>query len=422
MYKYIVTFIALTDTISFQVTSERKESIEDFIEKLLMIFAKADYENQKLNVEAFQTNTDEVRQRITDFVEIFKTTHPPINQLPSYFRKLKHGENFFFLPNIEFDQFENLKLFNYLRAISEGKTFEEVNSQIEELFQDFMTKYEIRSVGDKRLSIGEQDKSKRICRFCDNKSEKLSFDSKAHAISESLGNKTVVLFEECDTCNKRISETIEPDIVQYLSLYRTIYDVKGKGGSKQFQGRNFDLKNEGSVVISIHGEVNEENDDSKYKLRLETNEPISLQNIYKSLCKYFISVIDNKYLPNFKETIRWINGERQIDKLPKVGEMTSYHSFSYQPKLVVYIRKNEDMNLPYAVGEFYFTCKILTFIIPLSSQDTKEFTADSDYQNYWNAFQHYNKSKSWTFLDYSNNSKRRFIINLNFNVRDKEED
>jgi hypothetical protein len=422
MFKYIVTFIALTDTISFQVTSDRKEVIEEFVEKLLMIFAKLDYENQKLNVEAFQTNTSEVRKSITDFVEIFKKAHPPINSLTAYFRKLKQNENFFFLPNIEFDQAENLKLFNYLRAISEGKSFEEFNNQTEDLFQALLTKYAVRSVGDKRLSIGEQDKTKRLCRFCDNKSENLAFNNKAHAISESLGNKTLVLFDECDICNKRISETIEPDIVQYLSLYRTIFDVKGKGGSKKFQGRNFDLKNEGSVVISIYGEENEKNTDTKYNLRLETSQPISLQNIYRSLCKYFISVIDKKYLPDFRETVKWINGERQIERLPKIGEMTSYHAFSYQPKLVTYIRKTEDRNLPYAVGEFYFTCKIFTFILPLSSRDSVDFTTDSDYQFYWQTFEHYNKSKGWSFLDYSSNIKKNFVINLNFELREQIKD
>ena len=63
-----------------------------------------------------------------------------------------------------------------------------------------LTNYNICEFGTKRIHIGEQNKEKRICRFCNNKSENVTFKNKAHAISEALGNKTIILNEECDNC------------------------------------------------------------------------------------------------------------------------------------------------------------------------------------------------------------------------------
>jgi hypothetical protein len=152
---------------------------------------------------------------------------------------------------------------------------------------------------------------------------------------------------------------------------------------------------------------------------LNTNYPITLQNIYKCLCKYFLSVIDNEHLPHFTKTIDWINNKIDVEKLPKIGEMISYHSFSLQPKIVTYIRKDNNKQLPFAVGEFYFTCKMFAFIIPLSSADDKNFLDEQDFQNYWQTFQHYKKSQGWNFMDYSSNKAKTFTIKLNFELSDE---
>ena len=244
--------MALTDTISFGVNSPETEIVEEFVQKLLLIFAKVDVENEKVIVESFQQNNPENREKINEFVDEFKTKLPQLNALSAYFRKLKENEHFFFLPNLKFEQKENYKLYDYLRAVAEGVDFKEYEQQFEEIFGDLFDKYYVKAVGPKRVLIGEKDKEKRICRFCNNTNTPISFSSEAHAISEGLGNKTVILLEECDRCNDKFSMTIEPDIVQYLSLFRTFFDVKGKGGAKKFKGENFELQNKGNVELKFY--------------------------------------------------------------------------------------------------------------------------------------------------------------------------
>ena len=289
------------------------------------------------------------------------------------------------------------------------------NKQFEELFGELFDNYSVGAFGQKRVIIGERDKTKRVCRFCNNTSNPLTFESEAHAISEGLGNKTIILNEECDACNDRFSMTIEPDIIQYLSLFRTIFDVKGKGGSKKFKGENFELSNDENVEIKFYS-IDDRPDEFSmpYTLKLETKDKLSVQNIYRTLCKYYLSVIDSSQLDYFKETIKWINGELSIEKLPKIGELISYHGFTKQPKLVTYLRINDNNEIPYAVGEFYFTCKIFVFIVPLCSKDSHDFVDNDKFDSYWRAFQHLDKTKGWVFMDYSNDTKRILKMNLNF--------
>ena len=45
-------------------------------------------------------------------------------------------------------------------------------------------------------------------------------------------------------------------------------------------------------------------------MRLETTENITTQNIYKTLSKYALGVIDRTQIVNFKDTIEWINGKK----------------------------------------------------------------------------------------------------------------
>lgn len=112
----------------------------------------------------------------------------------------------------------------------------------------------------RRQYIGETDKSNRKCRFCGQQVPIVSFNNTAHAISESLGNKSIICREECDNCNERFSRTIEPDIANMLSSLLTIYSIHGKNGIRTTAGKNFKLSlneatksdtNVGTITIQL---------------------------------------------------------------------------------------------------------------------------------------------------------------------------
>ena len=415
-YSYKVRFIALDTEKLFNVSTPDKAAFEEFVNDLNSIFVTTSKDGEYI-VKALQEYSAKNKKGINDFINKYKTEIPQLNAISAYFRKLKPNEKFFYIPNMDLGNTDVFKIHDTLRALSIGVEYEDLPNKITDILGEVLPKYHISTIGSQRVSIG--GKGERLCRFCNNQRKPTTFKNKAHAISEALGNKTVILLDECDECNKEFSETIEPDIIQYLSLFRTFFDVKGKGGSKKYKGKNFDISSGEQVHIKLRGKAdNTTRDEKGFKTKLEADQPIVFQNIYKSLCKYFLSVIDEKYLHHFEKTIDWINGEAQLDELPKIADVISYKAFSTQPKLSFFLRKDDDMSIPYAVGAFYFTAMVLVFIIPSSDRDDRCFTEQKDFDNFWKTFGFFDNIKGWTFTDYSNNTPKEFNINLNFTNKD----
>ena len=83
------------------------------------------------------------------------------------------------------------------------------------------------SIGtERKVLIGE--KENKLCRFCGKDESSTSFNNVSHAIPESLGNKTFIALEECDTCNEEFAQGIEDSLDKYLKPYRTLAHIKGK--------------------------------------------------------------------------------------------------------------------------------------------------------------------------------------------------
>lgn len=410
-----ITFLALSRTVEIEIKSEK--DISPILSDLLTAFVKEiDYKNRKINIESLQQNTEEFRDKINSFVQKYKTIECKIQQVNTYFKNLKDNEYFFISLNIIISKEQRIELYNYLLALQRGEDFEEMKKQKEDLFGELKDSYEI-SIFDEstKHKIGEPDKSKRVCRYCNERSPKVSFKKMAHSISEALGNKKIITNDECDICNENFGKGIENDLILFLTPYRIFFKVKGKKGVPKFKGKNFEIKNEETITIDIlSDEEITVSDCNDFQVRLETTEKITTQNIYKTLSKYALGVIDRTQIVNFKDTIEWINGKKNIDNLPKIAILTSYDLFSTHPKLTVYLRKSKDDKLPYAVAEFRFTYLTFVYIIPNSNKDTTDFTQDNNFEYFWNFFKHYSSIQDWSFQKMNDNTIRPFVMNLKF--------
>lgn len=416
VYSYRLDFYAISANLSFNLISSNQELLEEFRNELLLIFSSVDYESETITVQALQMNSEATILKIEEIIqEYIDRFSPSINQIIAFFRKLEKNEYFYFLPNISqnLDQKDKYSLLNHLKSLRENKDSLSVQSQFNELYEDFFDKYLVFSYGRERVTIGEKVKLKRICRFCNQSIPQTTFKRKAHAISEALGNKNVLLFEECDVCNDQFSRTIEPDIVTYMSLFRTFFDIKGKGGSKEFKGRNFNVKIDKQINLILKNMPdNDVSEDLPNNIKLDVG-MISLQNIYKCLCKFCLSVIDSDLLPHFKQTMDWINGNKKVHNLPKIAEMISYVGFNTHPRLNLYVRKAGEPDIPFLVGEFHFTCKIIVFIVPFSNIDEVDFLTKDSYNTFWRSFPQYYKTKEWIFDDFSALDPKEYAININ---------
>ena len=416
-----ITFLALSRTVEMKIESEKE--INSFVNDLLIILAKEiDYENLKINIDSLQQNTEEFRAKINSVIQKYKTFEPKIQQINTYFKDLKDNEYFFIFPNDTIHKQQRFHLFNYLSALQKGEDFEKMTKEMDDLFGVLMDSYEMFAFNENtKNKIGELDKSKRVCRYCNERSPKVSFRKIAHSISEALGNKKIITNDECDACNEKFGKGIENDLILYLNLCRVFFGIRGKNGIPKLKGKNFEIENNETIKIKqilSDEEINDPNRDD-FQMKLETTEKITIQNIYKALSKYALGVIDRTQIENFKNTIEWINGKRNIDNLPKIAILPSYDLFSTHPQLMVYIRKTEDNKLPYVVAEFRFTYLTFVYIIPNSNKDTTDFTQDNNFEYFWNFFKHYSSIQDWSFQKMDDNTIRPFVINLKFLIKDK---
>lgn len=287
------------------------------------------------------------------------------------------------------------------------------------------TKYQIASLyytqsfnGDtkRRHYIGELNKSNRICRFCGNQTPAVSFNHTSHAISESLGNKSIICREECDNCNERFSRTIEPDIANMLSPLLTIYSIHGKKGIRTTSGKNFKLSldespksndaNDGTVKLQLNQEFPDNIEEFlKNKLSLDASSLKYIpQNVYKCLCKYVVSVINERYLPDFTKTIDWINSATKYCKLPLIA-IGNGQIKTNTPYMIVSIRKTNNYNYPYCYALFIIANMAFAFIVPFTSKDKYQFITSTKYTFFQEMILSWCKGFKWSFNKLSSSKK-----------------
>lgn len=403
--------MSLSLDLIFDFKSRVKEITEEFVVDMMKIYQYINDENQ-IAIDPLQINSDKVQVEIGVLVDKYRSKVPEINGFNTFFKSLTENEKYLFLPGKTFNSLDRFKLRNFLKANIEGKSIKNIEKENLDFFGQSIKKYSITGFGNQNRKIGQPIKQKRKCRFCQKSMPEVTFSQKAHAISEALGNKTVILFDECDNCNEKFSKSLEPQIVEYLSLFRTMFGVKGKRGDTKYKGHNFSISKTKDVKIELKDVERPLENVFPYVIPLKSDKKVVLLDIYKCLCKYFLSVIEEKELVNFKKTINWINGELESKTLPFISESITYNRASLQPRMTIYIRKRKSKNFPFAVCEFQLTVKRFVFIVPFSSQDEKDFTDKVDYKRFWSAFKHYKNAGAWIQTDFSSKTPKIFEINL----------
>jgi hypothetical protein len=69
-----------------------------------------------------------------------------------------------------------------------------------------------------------------VCRFCGRSTPEVTFKEVAHAIPESLGNKSLTTEYKCDACNRFFGKGIENDFGNWSKPQRTVSRIRGKKG------------------------------------------------------------------------------------------------------------------------------------------------------------------------------------------------
>lgn len=390
---------------------------------LISTFAEnVDFEEYQIKVSLYKQNTLELRQRISELSDYYKGSVPKIQQLPAFFKTQQENEWFYISYNNFPAQDELIKIGASLEFLNGGKPYQQTMQEINNLFSDVTDKYEIHTfLGNTRKRFyGESDKTKRVCRYC-HRSEKdgAMFTQEAHAISDSLGNKVLYSNEECDECNDYLGSHCEQDFGEYLRLQRCYFGVKGREGVPIVRGRNFEMSHPDGQPIKIDyscltGNVPDDINNLVLQYEMEYNP----QNLYRALVKYFIGLVPQKYVSHFHKTGSWVKGVDKdglpvsLNQLPTIRQMSISQPVD-RPQVIMYIRKDNDKSLPYAVGELHILNYIFVYIIPLADEDDRDFCGEEDFNRFWNFFKHYSSIPKWSSININIDQKVRTLVNIN---------
>lgn len=396
---------------SMKIETQNQKIIFDF----LGIFSNVDYKTHTIEFVATQQMRQELRDKIDNFVEVYKSAHKEVHQLKKSFDDIPDNDWFTIVPSVEeitTEQFLKINLYLMEQAGEDIDKYKDMFSiEINSYKMEVMSpEYEQKKI------YGEKDKKKRICKYCGKSSPDEDFSHRAHIIPESLGNKVFFDAEECDGCNKYFGDSIEPDLNNYLAPFKTIYGVKGKKKIPKIKGEGVRLIHHTNGSLEI-GSTNIEFDDKRNPKKITLPmKATNRQNIYRSFVKIALGFIpQNEVKKNFAETVDWIRKPITITKLPPIISFFNKHNDAEIPLLMVlYTRKEEaSKDLPYLVAEFYFYQFTFNYVIPFSKQDKIDF---SDENNFNQFHEQWHSSKVEYSLLYCNNNERTewdFVMTMN---------
>jgi len=165
-------------------------------------------------------------------------------------------------------------------------------------------------------------KSERICRFCKKKAPLVTFKNDANIFPMALGNKYLVSDFECDECNKKFGK-YEDSLIKYLGLERTISKTPGRKNIPGFSSKNF--KASKKTLLGIANVIKIESDKPADVFRYDpenniktihyTKPPYIPMNVYKSLLKMALCLIDNNDVEKYADAFKFLTSENHNYKV-----------------------------------------------------------------------------------------------------------
>lgn len=395
---------------------------QDFLIFLKVFDIEASYIGKSIKWNNLQQKDEELMHRVNGYVASMKNQFPQLISIVSqFFSYLNSGECFYLLKHRNRTTKEMNELWSRLGVINE-KVGLEVFDKEKYNWGTTVLYYNIDFFGDQRKSFGTQGKNKKkICRFCNYatgemhfRNSEVSFSKKAHLISEALGNKRLISLDECNSCNEYFSEEIEPSIVNFFALFRSLYGIPGKGGKKKVKGNNFDLDPDQGFNIQFPGTFLDF-PEGELNMELHLKENYRPVDVYRTLVKFLLAIVPREDLHLYKKTIDWLFGRVDDIDLPHIAQLKQANFYTEHPKLIKYKRIINDTAYPDLIGEFRYGDILMIFIVPFSAKDDKLFTNQDDIDLIWEDFIGLRKNLPWSFIDFSSNEPVKMKVDFEVN-------
>lgn len=352
------------------------------------------------------TVTPEIKLDVKRFVSRHGKTHHYFHRLQKKIQDMPDGEIFLIAKDMPADSSAKSELEILLEVLNEfdeaevGAEWKRRVESIKDFTGSLLDSYDLFTPRtDIRVTIGNAKKDDRVCRFCRGSlGTGSSFAKVAHAIPEALGNKSLILGDECDECNKYFGDSIEPHLIGQFDIYRAFLGVKGKSGVPNLKYTNGEITSHNGVPTVIAKKI-EVTDDGIF-VDLGGARKLTPAKLYRALCKITLSVIKADDMIGLEDTVAWVRNDRPQVRLPKVAiNIVHGRPGDSNFSIAVFTRKTEDYTLPHVLTELRFGAFVYVFILPFSRKDKLGFLSDSEFEAFWSFFPMYSRVGGWRYQD-----------------------
>lgn len=177
---------------------------------------------------------------------------------------------------------------------------------------NFFDKYDFESImgdSDSKYYLGQ--KEPRICRFCNKTEQDVTFNSDAHVMPQFMGNKNLLSYFECDSCNSLFSK-YEDSFANFFGISRTFAQIKGQSKKvPKFKdpktGLEVFLGDTGIQITTIEGKEVFKIDEENKSLEITTERPGYIPiHIPKTIIKMGLSMLSETDVLNYDYSRRFI--------------------------------------------------------------------------------------------------------------------
>ncbi len=232
--------------------------------------------------------------------------------------------------------------------------------------------------GGKKEYVDKGAERPYVCRFCGKREPEVKFSDDTHAISELIGNKTLLIKSECDNCNKRFGRDYEDDLAKYLDPVRTLSQTRGKRGIPSFMTTDevfrMDETADGVVIQLNEGckYVDTVNGEIHINIPKKTYTPLA---VFKALVFMALSIIPENELSNFIDTINWLNEDIYSNSNYDMNVYSSHviecfvEGIKPLPLNAIVLRRKPGKEVPYAFFVIEFDNTAFQINIPCIRED-----------------------------------------------------
>lgn len=382
----------------------------EFTVELMGVFDAAGDDQQSINMA--QKASADLKAKLEAFVEKYGSKVPQLHGFRKTIIDLDTDTYFLLIPYEFESSLHKLQHEEILASLNGAPLFTAESEEAKHAFTKLLSKYDVTNPpNNRRTVLGERNPERKKCRFCGRtKQDGARFKKIAHAISEGLGNKNIVVSDECDDCNEFFGIGIEPALIELFNLNRTYLGTKGKNGHPKIIYKNGSFTHDGSMML-IQGRKIDDDGNGRVSVSLGTSQPFAPADCYKALCKFAISVIKAEELEHLGGTIGWLRST-DVEQVPLPKIATCILPFPGKaPDIVMYTRR-DDSRLPHVVCEFKLGPFVYVYMLPFSRRDKDDpghFFEDPEFTE---LFSHY-RVGHWRLQDFSSTLVRPLDATLN---------